>query len=539
MNSAPEFAVLAGLATSTIGSRGLSSFLQDQASIRPEHSALAFENTQITYRELLDSAKSFATQLVNAGVKHGDRVGLLFANQPNYVAAFFAILGLGAIVVPINPLLKSEEIAHILSDSDSKALVVYERGLSEVLKALPELKSLREILVVSSGDALEALPGDFPNVRITQLNGDKVAALGRLINNFKWSTNIDATKDLAVLVYTSGTTGKPKGAMLSHNNLLSTVHMAHFFIEITSDDKFLAVIPLCHIYGLAVIMLGVLAKGGTVVILEKFDPRVALDLMKTEGVTGLPAVPAMYQFMLMEMEKNPIELPSLRVCMSGAAAMPLELFERLRKCFGVPVIEGYGLTETSSVVSINPLKGQIKVGSVGLPLPPVEVSIFAKSGERLGPGPGNIGEVAVKGPNVMCGYFGKPEASQDCMRAEWFLTGDLGYVDEDGYLYIAGRSKELIIRGGQNIYPKEIEDVIMRIPGVVEVAVVGVPDKFMGERVKAVVVLKKDEHVSEDDVRQFCAELLADYKVPRLVEFVAALPRNSTGKILKRVLQTT
>ena len=517
MNTAPELATAADLSISSIGSRGLSSFLQDQASIRPDHPALAFENSEISYRELLDAAKTFASLLVDAGVKHGDRVGLLFANHPNYVAAFFAIIGIGAIVVPVNPLLKSEEIAHILSDSDSKALVVYDRGLSEVLKALPELKNLREIFVVSNGDAFTTLPENVPNVRMTRLDGDKVSALGRSISNFKWSTNIDATKDLAVLVYTSGTTGKPKGAMLSHNNLLSTVHMAHFFIEITSDDKFLAVIPLCHIYGLAVIMLGVLAKGGTVVILEKFEPRVALQLMQTERVTGLPAVPAMYQFMLMEMEKERIDLPSLRVCMSGAAAMPLELFERLKNCFGVPVIEGYGLTETASVVSINPLKGKIKVGSVGLPLPPVEVSIFGKNGVRFSAGAENIGEVAVRGPNVMCGYFGKPEASQDCMRSEWFLTGDLGYVDEEGYLYIAGRSKELIIRGGQNIYPKEIEDVIMRISGVTEVAVIGVPDKFMGERVKAVVVLKKDGDVSEDHVKQFCAELLAEYKVPRLV----------------------
>jgi long-chain acyl-CoA synthetase len=295
---------------------------------------------------------------------------------------------------------------------------------------------------------------------------------------------------------------------------------------------------MCHIYGLTVVMLGLLSKGGTLAIVDKFEAASALKLIETERVTLLPAVPAIYQFLLMELEKNEYDLSSLRACLSGGAPMPVEMFPRLVAKFPGDFLEGYGLTETSSVVAINPVDGVKKRGSVGVPLGTIEVAIVGPDGTHLPHTSEHIGEIAVRGGNVMRGYFGKPEATAECLKDGWFFTGDLGYRDEEGYLYIVGRTKEMIIRGGQNIYPREIEDVIMRLSEVAEVAVVGVADQYMGERVKAVIVLKPGKSLNEETIKAFCAGNLAEYKVPRLIEFIDALPRNSTGKVLKRLLQS-
>lgn len=536
MNSASEISLTADPSLPSLDSRGVSRFIQEQAAARPSHPAIESDGITFTYKELLVRSTIFAVELKSRGVTAGDRVGLLFSNQPDYVAAFFAITGIGGTVVPINPLLKSEEIAHVLTDSKAKALIVQDAGFAEVAKALPSLSDLTHVIIV--GETNTTVAG--ASVSIEQLKLDchsQNDASSTTLKNFAWTNTVNPSKDLAVLVYTSGTTGKPKGAMLTHENLLSTVRMAHRCVDVNSDDRFLVMIPLCHIYGLAVVMMGVLAKGGTLVLLERFDPATALTYIQDRKITGLPAVPAMYQFMLMELEKTDYDLASLRVCLSGAAAMPMELYNRLQKRIPVPILEGYGLTETSSVVSINPIKGKVKVGSVGLPIHPIEVQIIDANGTQLPSGSDNVGEVAVKGSNVMVGYFNKPVETAECLENGWFRTGDLGYKDDDGYLYIVGRSKELIIRGGQNIYPREVEDVIIRMPQVAEVAVIGVPDQYMGERVKAIVVLRAGKELNEEDVKAFCAQHLAEYKVPRLVEFIGALPRNSTGKVLKRLLQ--
>src|SRR5262249_41592385 len=258
--------------------------------------------------------------------------------------------------------------------------------------------------------------------------------------------------------------------------------------------------------------------------------------IQAEKVTLVPVVPAMYQFMLMELQKTKYDLGSVRVCLSGAAALPPELIERIETSFDAALIEGYGMTESSCIATVNPINGVRKPGSVGIPVESLKIEIFADDGRPLPPGADNVGEVALKGANVMRGYYRRPEATAECFRDGWFFTGDLGYTDEDGYLFLVGRKKELIIRGGQNIYPREVEEIILRMPEVAEVAVIGVPDQYMGERVKAVVALNAGATLSQQCVRDFCAERLAEYKVPRLVEFIDRLPRNSTGKVLKRVL---
>jgi len=506
-------------------------FLTEQARQRPDQEAVIFEGQRLTYGDLDGRARAVADQLRQLGIGRGEKVGIFFPNHTEYVAAFFAVVGLGAVVVPINPLLKFEEIAHILSDSDARALIAHERLLPEVRKCLPLVTGLAHLLVFGSSSALEA---DLPSSE--QIDVVRLTAARKPSGAVAWPQAVEPQADLAVLVYTSGTTGKPKGAMLSHANLLFGVRTALNAFEVAERDRILAVLPLCHIYGLSVVMLGIISRGGSLVIVEKFEAGTVLKAIEKEKISLIPAVPAMYQFLLMELEQNHYDISSVRCCWSGAAALPVEVLRGVESRFAAPVVEGYGLTEVSCVATANRLSGARKPGSVGPAFQGVQVSIFNSDGQVLAAGQENIGEIAIKGPNVMRGYHGQPRATAETLVDGWFLTGDLGYLDADGFLHIVGRKKELIIRGGQNIYPREIEEVIMRLDGVAEVAVIGVPDQYMGERVKAVVVNRAGGTLTTDQVKSHCAEHLAEYKVPRLVDFVEALPRNSTGKVLKRML---
>ncbi len=508
-------------------SAGLIGLLLNTVGRSPDAQAVISAETCYTYQQLERRSRAVAYQLSKLGVSRGDKVGLLFPNGAEFVAAFLGVCGLGATVVPVNPLLKSEEISHILSDSEAKCLVVHERALAEVTAAVATVPALESIVVSNSTTPLSA------DDRVAYL---PLTELAEPPSAMAWPVAVDSSKDLAVLVYTSGTTGKPKGAMLTHDNLLFAVGAAANAFNIDRKDSLLAVLPLCHIYGLTVVMLGTIAGGGRLVVLEKFEAKSALRTLAEQKITVLPAVPTMYQFMLMEMEHTSYDLSQLRACISGAASLPVEIFAKIESQFGAPLIEGYGLTEVSCVASFNRLDGVRKIGSVGFPFDKVEVSLFDRNGEHLPYGREHVGEIAIKGPNVMAGYYRQKDATAESIKDGWFFTGDLAYRDEDGYLFIVGRKKELIIRGGQNIYPREIEEVIARLSSVVEVAVIGVPDRLMGERVKAVVVKRAGTSLNGEAVKAFCAEHLAEYKVPRLVEFVDLLPRNSSGKILKRLL---
>lgn len=501
-------------------------FLRRQAENRGHCEALVQGDVRLTYKQLHARAEAIAQQLQELKLAHGDKLGLLFPNHCDYVAAFFAAMFMGVVVVPINPLLRSEEIAHILTDSQAKAIITDKSKLSEVVAAVGQVPNL-EFVLLSGGGEIPACP-----VKILRLTDKR-----SLDKPFSGYLSGDANKQLAVLVYTSGTTGKPKGAMLAHSNLIFAAKSAQSSFDVSAYDRFLAVLPLCHIYGLAIVMLGIIARGGILVVSDKFEAAATLKLIAQEAVTFVPAVPAMYQFMLMELDKQPYDLSAVRLCLSGAAPLPPELIERIETAFQAPLVEGYALTEVSCVGSINPLHGPRKPGSVGPAFPGVQIAVFDDSRKVLPGGADNVGEVAIKGPNVMQGYYRQPQASAESFQDGWFFTGDLGYCDTDGYLTIVGRKKEMILRGGQNIYPREVEEIILRLAAVLEVAVVGVPDPYMGERVKAVVVVKPGQAINEEQVKAHCGEFLAEYKVPRLVEFIEALPRNSTGKVLKRLLQ--
>jgi long-chain acyl-CoA synthetase len=508
---------------------GVANVLDFRSRTHGANEAVVCGSLRLTYSQLAGRARAIGNQLKSHGIKFGDRVALFMPNGPEFVAAFFAALGMGVVVVPINPLLKPDEIAHILKDSEAVALVVHEILVDTALRSLSDAKTLRSIIIApTSPDGMKVRPAT--TIVVDELC-DAIAP-----ESSEWPIAIEPETDLAVLVYTSGTTGKPKGAMLTHHNLLSVFPSRLDLFDIDENDKCLAALPLCHIYGMTVVMIGNIGRGGTLIVLPKFDAKSALETMERERVTILPAVPAMYSLMLAEMAQNSYDVSALRVCFSGGAPLSAEMLPRIEAGFGAPVMEGYALTETSCVATINPLHGERKLGSVGPAVPGVQMGIFSDDGKQLSAGPDNIGEIAVSGPNLMIGYWNQPAASAEVLKEGWFFTGDLGYHDDDGYIYIVGRKKEMILRGGHNVYPREVEDVIMQLPGVREVAVIGIPDELMGERVKAIVV-STNPALTEDVIKAHCAERLADYKVPRIIEYTDVLPRNSTGKVLKRLLK--
>lgn len=509
--------------TSSIGE-----VLSLQATLRPDAEAVVCGSARISFGTLNSRSLAIQEQIAQLGLRQHDKVGVLYPNVPDFIAIFFAIVNLGAVVVPINPMLKSSEIAHILSDSGAKAIIVHEKCLHEVVTALPQIEGLEHLIV---GDCSNGLPA-YPGLKEIALTSNAQAE--REVTASKIS---DPKRDLAVLVYTSGTTGKPKGAMLTHDCVMSVFPFNIFSsLDLGESDRIVGLLPMCHIYGIGALVCAPIALGCTVVILPKFDAKAALECLAAERITMVPGVPSMYSFILMEYEQNKVDLPSLRYCLSAAAPIAPELLDRIQTELGATVVEGYGMSETAGGGTVNPPRAG-KVGSVGKSIPGVSLAIMAAAGEQLPPGRDNVGEIALQGDCVMLGYHQQPEATEEVIRNGWLLTGDLGYKDEDGYVYIVGRKKELIIRGGQNIYPREIEEVILRMEGVVDAAVIGVPDELMGERVKAFIVLKPGYSCTEEDVKEFCGQHIAPYKVPRLVEFITEMPRNSTGKILKRMLK--
>ena len=501
----------------------LASILRESARRTPDKPAVILDDVRVTYRELDLLSDRVAVNLNAEGIAPGDAVGLQLPNLPQFLIAYFGILKAGGVVVPMNVLLKAPEVAFYLANSKAKAMITFAAVADEATKGTAEagvptvfVVSIPGLSESSAGRPFEELlAGDQPEPQLA----DRLP------------------QDTAVIIYTSGTTGRPKGAELSHFTLYMNADVPGRLFEFDDDDVVITVLPLFHVFGLSSILnISVLLRG-TMTLVVRFDPGKVLEVIQRDRVTVFEGVPTMFIGLLHHPDLDSYDLSSLRIAVSGGAAIPAETIDAFEQKFGVVILEGYGLSETASTTTFNVSAQERKVYSVGKPIWGVDVEIWDEQNQRLAPGKDNVGEVVVRGFNVMNGYFDNPDATAEAFAGGWFHTGDLGYRDEDGFLFIVDRKKELIIRGGYNVYPREIEEVLYAHPSVAEAAVIGVPDAKLGEEIKAYIALKAGESLTEPELVSYVKERVAAYKYPRSVEFLDALPKGPTGKILKLELK--
>ncbi|HVF04411.1 MAG TPA: long-chain fatty acid--CoA ligase [Frankiaceae bacterium] len=529
----------------------LTRLLDDSAASFPTTTALAFLGTRITYRELKDHVDRFATALANLGVKKGDRVAIVLPNCPQNVIAFFAALRLGAIVVQHNPLYTQTEMAHQLADSGAEVVICLDK-VYETVAAVRSQTSVREIVVASIVEYLpakERMLLQLPVAKAKKAKAEISAPVPKGTRTFMKVLHsartparqapVDAKNDLALLQYTGGTTGLSKGAKLTHFNLVANAYQNRLWLPDVQAGRevTLAVLPLFHAYGLTVCMNVSVLTGGTLVLLPRFDLDMVFKAIDEFRPTLFPGVPPIYKAIVDSAAVRRHDLKSIKACISGAMKLPLETQEQFEKVSGGRLVEGYGMTETSPSTHANPIYGKRKTGTIGMPLPGTECKILSQDDPSVELPVGEPGELAIRGPQVFQGYWNRDEESAASFTSDGFiLTGDVARMDEEGYFEIVDRKKELIIAGGFNIYPSEVENVLFSLEGVADAVVAGIPDKYRGETVKAYVVKQPGATLTEDDVVAHCAESLAAYKVPKVVEFRESLPRTVVGKVLRRVL---
>ncbi len=504
-------------------SLNLALILRESAKKNPDHPCVILDSFKFTYGQMDTLSSQVASSLRAAGMKKGDRVGLMLPNVPQFVMAYFGVLKAGGIVVPMNVLLKAPEVNFYVADSDSRFLIVWEDFAGEALKGVESLKGIATWVVLKPGST--AAPA-----------GTK-SFMELLAGSPKFEMEATSADDTAVILYTSGTTGKPKGAELTHANLFLNCHFIGHVFGSTPADVTLVVLPMFHSFGQSAVMNVALHVGGTLTLVPRFDTEKVLEVMQRDKVTVFPGVPTMFFALLHHATADKFDLSALRICASGGAAIPGEVLLAFEKKFKTTILEGYGLSETSPTATFNNSAAERKILSIGTPLFGVELKVFDPDDNELPPGKDNVGEIVIRGHNVMKGYWKKPDANLEAFKGGWFHTGDLGYVDEDGYYFIVDRKKEMIIRGGFNVYPREVEEVVYAHPAVAEAAIIGIPDERLGEEVKAVVALKPGAAATEEDIIAFVKERVAAYKYPRTVQFVDTLPKGATGKILKKELK--
>jgi len=531
----------------------LSTLLEDSARRYPDREAVVLApaegpSTRLTYAQVDAAANQVANLLVSRGIRHGDKVALSCPNLPYFTIVYFGILKAGATVVPLNVLLKGREVAYHLGDSDAKAYFCFQ-GTPDLPMAQEGYAGFGEAEGCTDFVVITADPAAASPIEGTAEN--PVQTLGQALAQQPPTFETVATDedDTAVILYTSGTTGQPKGAELRHRNMRDNALAGEVLFGADADnpDTFLCVLPLFHSFGQTCIQNGAFAFGGTVVMLPRFEAHAALELMGREKVTYFAGVPTMYWGLLGALEDvraaggvDVEELAgNLRVAAAGGAALPVEVHKEFQKKFGVTILEGYGLSETSPVASFSPRGEEVRVGSIGKPIPGVEMKLIDPEWNEVnadGSDPDAVGEIAIKGHNIMKGYYDRPDATAEVIHDGWFRSGDLGRRDEDGWYYIVDRSKDMIIRGGFNVYPREIEEVLLTHPDVSLAAVIGVPHESHGEEIKAFVILNDGATTTGEELVAWGKEQMAGYKYPRLVEVVPSLPMTATGKILKREL---
>jgi long-chain acyl-CoA synthetase len=490
----------------------LASIVTESAAKVPDNPAIRLGDAELTYAALNDLSARMATVLAERGLRPGDRVGVMLPNVPQFPVAYYGVLRAGCVVVPMNVLLKRREIAFYLEDSGAKLLLAWHGFGAE-----------------AAGGAADA------GVELIEVEPEGFAAL--LAGHEPTPGLADtAADDTAVILYTSGTTGKPKGAELTHSNLLRNADVSsRTTSEIAAGDVVFGGLPLFHSFGQTVSMNASLMVGACLTLVPKFDPGEALETMQRDRVTHFYGVPTMYGALLHHPERESYDTSSLRTCITGGASMPVEVLRGFEQAFGAIVLEGYGLSETSPVSSSNHPDRERKPGSIGTPLEGVEMKVFDEDDNEVAQG--EVGEIVIRGHNIMKGYWQRPDATEEAMRGGWFHSGDMAKVDEEGYFYIVDRKKDLIIRGGYNVYPREVEEVLYEHPKIREAAVIGVPHDQWGEEIGAAVVLHEGEELGPEEVSAYVKERIAAYKYPRLVWFVDELPKGPTGKILKREIE--
>ncbi|AFV76808.1 acyl-CoA synthetase (AMP-forming)/AMP-acid ligase II [Thermus oshimai JL-2] len=521
--------------------RPLPELLRENAARYPKKVALEFLGRSLTYEALWREAEAFAKGLQEAGLPRGARVAIMLPNSPQFVIAFYGALLGGYVAVNTNPMYTPRELRHQLLDSGAEALVI----LDQLLPRYQEIALEAPLKLLVRTGIQDYLP--FPKNLLYPFLQKRKGAWPKTLMGVPWRAFLRPGRpspvaldldDLALLQYTGGTTGVAKGAMLTHRNLASNALQVRAWIPDfrEGEEVVLGAIPFFHVYGMTVAMNLALLGGAKLVLLPRPEIGPIVEAIEKHKVTLFPGVPTLYVAFNNFPGIEGRNLRSVRACISGSAPLPLEVAERFEKLTGAKLVEGYGLTEASPVTHCNPLYGKRKLGSVGLPFPGVEAKVVDEEGKEV---PfGEVGELIVKGPNVMKGYWNRPDETSRALKDGWLFTGDLARMDEEGYFYIVDRKKDMIIAGGYNIYPREVEEVLYQHPAVQEAAVVGVPDPYRGETVAAFLVLKPEYQgkVTEKDLEAFCRENLAAYKVPRIIRFRESLPKSSVGKVLKREL---
>ncbi len=495
----------------------LAVILRETASATPDKAVAVYEGGRLSYRELDALSDRLAAGLEIAGLRPGDRVAVQLPNIPQFLIAYFGILKAGGVVVPLNVLYKAPEVAFHLGHSGARIFLTWAGVLAEAI-AGAEAAGVREIYAVGPVDD-DAGARPFEQLIAGPANGPRLA-------------ETDMT-DTAVIMYTSGTTGRPKGAELTHMQLYMNADIPGRLFDVQPDDVVITVLPLFHIFGLSSILNVCVRFGCTMSLIPRFVPDAVLTAIQRDRATIFEGVPAMFIGLLACPDLDQYDLSSMRIAISGGASIPGPVLDAFEQRFGVVILEGYGLTETASTTTFNRSTSDRRIYSVGKPIWGTQTQVWDADGKALPPGKDNVGEVVTSGLHVMKGYLNNADATADVFTGDWFHTGDLGYFDEDGFLFIAGRIKELIIRGGYNVYPLEIEDVLHSHPAVAEAAVIGIPDARLGEEVMAFVILRPGTSLTDTELIAYCKERMAAYKYPRVIEFRHELPKNALGKILK------
>lgn len=525
----------------------LQSFLKEASTKQPQKIALHFLGKELTYLQLYNSALKFANQLQSLGVKKGDRVAIMLANTPQSVISYYGALMAGAIVVQTNPLYVERELEHQMIDSGAKVMICLDLVYQRVKKVWSKT-SLEHVIVTGIKDYLP-----FPKnliypfiqkkntgIKVDVTYGENVHSFVNFMNKGvakEIELSFDVKEDLALLQYTGGTTGVAKGVMLTHYNLIAnTTQAIKWMYKMTpGEEVILCALPFFHVYGMTIGMNYSIMNMSKMVIIPKFDTKQILKSIQTQKVTTFPGAPTMYIGLINDPDIKKYDLSSIEVCISGSSPLPVEVQQTFEKLTGGKLSEGFGLTEASPVTHFNQMWGKRPRGSIGLPWPDTEAIILnAETSEEATPG--QIGEMLIRGPQVMKGYWNKPEDTYRTIQDGWLYTGDMGYMDEEGYFYIVDRKKDMIIAGGFNIYPRDVEEVLYEHESIQEAVIIGIPDPYRGETVKAYIVLKEGHQVSEEELNKFCRKHLSSYKVPRFYEFRDELPKTMVGKVLRRAL---